>query len=315
MIANYHLLEIPSVKAAPSGNVWIDVPCPICGSEDSQPVLQGPGWNDSEQRIYAVALCNRCRVWYTNPLPAGLPEMAGEPVSDFIAAAGATAILKTGLGRAERRGELLVHFGLADPVWPRWASRLGWRVMLWKARPREVPESWWLAGGYAVFGSLDDLVAQYRNQITCITCADWLERQPEVPPVLASWRNLLHPDGRLLLLVPNLAGQGLRKYGGLWRGLDLPYRRVHFTVGSLTQLLQAAGWRIRRVRTYGCLDWLEASARRWREWCCSNPRPLLARWWQRWRTCRVRNWLAASLAPLVGQGDWLLVEATAPGPD
>jgi len=310
MIANYHLLQLSSARAERSSHVWIDVPCPVCGSKDSRPVLQGPGWNDPEQKVYAVALCNQCRLWYTNPLPAGLPETAGEVVHDFIVAAGAIAILKTGLGRAKRRGQWLVHFGLADPVWPRWARRLGWRVMLWKARPCEVPESWWLAGGLAVFGSLDDLIARYRSQIACITCADWLERQPELRPILADWRKLLHPHGRLLILVPNLAGQGLRKYGGLWRGLDLPYRRVHFTVGSLTQLLQTSGWHIRRVRTYGCLTWLEASARRWREWGCSNPRPLLSRWWQWWRTCRVSNRLDASIAPLVGRGDWLLVEAT-----
>lgn len=309
MIPNYRMLTESAATLRGPSWAWLDVPCPACGSTIGEPVLQAPGWHDFADRIFAVVRCSTCCVWYTSPLPEPLALSPDQSVKESSDAKRMGKVLARHLGVARPRGQWVLHFGAADPSFASLASRAGWRVMLWRARPCEVPENWWSAGGFAIFGSLTDLAETFRQQLTCLTCANWLERQPAWAPILASWRSLLAPGGRLLVLLPNLGGIGSRHYGALWRGLDLPHRRGHFTVASLTRVLQASGWRIRRLGSYGCLSWLEESAQRWRAWLQAAYTVGYRRWRLWWRTCRFHNWLLATLGPIVGQGDWLLAEA------
>lgn len=309
MIARYAALV--NVAERPKCQVlsWQEVACPACGSLRGQLVLQAVGWHHYADKIFAIAECQVCRVWYTNPLPVESLDDKRHGVGSSDSAGEAAKILAAQVPKPPAQGAWLLHFGPADVRLARWWLRRGWQVTLWRQEPCQVPQEWWLAGGFAVFGALADLALSCHKQITAITAYDWFEYQADLPTILKLWRMLLAPQGRLVLLLPNLAGVGFHKYSGMWRGLELPFRRVHFSPETLARLLVSRGWRICRWRTYPCPSWLRLSAQRWRQW---QIRGQLS-WWQRcrlaWGTCALGNAMTAWASRLLGRGDQLVLVA------
>lgn len=64
----------------------------------------------------------------------------------------------------------------------------------------------------------------------------------------AAWR-LLRPGGRLVVLTPNAASHGHRKYGADWRGLEPPRHLQIFTLPSLVRTVCDTGFVIERARS------------------------------------------------------------------
>ncbi|GBD36598.1 hypothetical protein HRbin36_01723 [bacterium HR36] len=306
MIAPFHQMTTWSGPRSCRANSWHEVPCPACGSQEAEPVLQACGWQEAAARIYAVVQCQTCGVWYTNPVPDDQCSGAQQRYSPLPETAPALAALAAEVAPPPARGSWLLHFGPADVSFVERLRRRGWRVALWREHPCEVPPDWWLAEGLAVFGSLEQLAQHCPGVLTTITVADWFERQPRLAEILRLWHVLLKPSGRLVLLVPNLDGTGFRKYGSCWRGLDLPFRRVHFHASTLYPLLAQAGWRICRARTYPSLLWLQESAWRWRQSQTSKS----PNWWR--RLVATSTWahiFSIWFNRLCGRGDWLVVVA------
>lgn len=81
-----------------------------------------------------------------------------------------------------------------------------------------------------------------------ITINHVLEHIPNPLELLAACRELLHPEGILIIAVPNLDSLQSRIGGAAWFHLDIPRHLFHFSENGLRQLLLKHGYRIKGVR-------------------------------------------------------------------
>lgn len=76
-----------------------------------------------------------------------------------------------------------------------------------------------------------------------------LEHVPDPPFALARTAEILRPDGRILISVPNFGCWQRRMFGSNWFHLDLPRHRTHFTSAGLERALCDAGFEQVETRT------------------------------------------------------------------
>lgn len=100
-------------------------------------------------------------------------------------------------------------------------------------------------------GSLEDFVTSRRECYDRLLFLDVLEHLPEPSEALSRSKQLVHPDGRALVSIPNIAYWWVRKelLRGRWRYADNGLLdRTHlrfFTLETAAELLTDAGWSIR----------------------------------------------------------------------
>jgi 2-polyprenyl-3-methyl-5-hydroxy-6-metoxy-1,4-benzoquinol methylase len=99
-------------------------------------------------------------------------------------------------------------------------------------------------------GPLEDFLGQNQRRYDRVLFLDVLEHLPEPAEPLRRAKELLHPGGRALVSIPNVAHWSLRKelLLGRWRYeatglLDRTHLRF-FTLESAAELLTDAGWEI-----------------------------------------------------------------------
>jgi hypothetical protein len=73
----------------------------------------------------------------------------------------------------------------------------------------------------------------------------------------------MHPDGRLIIAVPDAGGLQARLFGAQWLHLDVPRHVHHFTKRSLAKLLDAAGFETTETWhqefEYDFLGWMQSA--------------------------------------------------------
>jgi SAM-dependent methyltransferase len=111
-----------------------------------------------------------------------------------------------------------------------------------------------------------------------------LEHVPSPKETLAQVRQLMRPDGRLYLTVPNYGSWEARLFGSAWSGLQIPEHLHHFTRDSLLRCLGAAGLRVQWCGTDTVSVVTHTSLRTWARARPSAWRRLLGRlpvalWW------------------------------------
>jgi len=184
----------------------------------------------------------------------------------------------------QRPGRLL-DFGCGGGAFLARMRKLGWHVSgvdVSAAVARTVEEE---LGIRVLVGSLphpDLRPASY----DCITMWQSLEHVHEPRRVLRAARELLRPDGLLVVAVPNFDSWSFQTFREHWFGLDVPRHLLHFTPSALGSLLAAEQFRVERIEQLAMDGWLRHSARRAR-----------AAGWGRWwlGACRWKP-LAAALA-------------------
>lgn len=81
-----------------------------------------------------------------------------------------------------------------------------------------------------------------QNYFDAVTLWHVLEHTPNPIVELLTIRNLLKPEGRLIIQVPNFGSFQARLHKERWRGLDLPYHLFHFTSYTLERVADEAGF-------------------------------------------------------------------------
>jgi 2-polyprenyl-3-methyl-5-hydroxy-6-metoxy-1,4-benzoquinol methylase len=96
-------------------------------------------------------------------------------------------------------------------------------------------------------GTLDDAVAamDYRPaSFDLVTLWDVIEHVPDPQSVLRRLRELVRPDGRLLLETQNVASRWARWLGPRWHHYKHHEHLYHFTPATITRLLADCGFRV-----------------------------------------------------------------------
>jgi 2-polyprenyl-3-methyl-5-hydroxy-6-metoxy-1,4-benzoquinol methylase len=108
-----------------------------------------------------------------------------------------------------------------------------------------------------------------RQSFDLVTAWQVLEHLDRPRQALARIAELLAPDGRLMLTVPNAEGWAAKIFGPAWIGWDAPRHVTHFTADTLRTMLEAEGYAILHLGTLSQSGWIRHSARR----AIANPHP------------------------------------------
>ena len=98
-----------------------------------------------------------------------------------------------------------------------------------------------------------------------VTMSHVIEHVPDPITTLRQCRRLLKPGGRLVLLTPNAASLGHRRFRNAWLGLDPPRHLFIFSPPALATVADKAGLRVLSVRTIARSAWWNYAASRNRQ--------------------------------------------------
>ncbi len=253
------------MTGSPRDEMWEEVPCNLCGSDDyrvkirptvsefdPREVLSASGGIRGTQQVVE---CQRCGLMYVNPrLRGDFVIDAYSDASDELyaeAGAGRMATFRRGLKLLEafspRRGRLL-DVGSACGFFVRAAQEAGWEA-------EGVEPSRWSAEygrtqlGVRIFPGVLREAGFPDTYFDAITMWDVLEHVPDPLSDLQEAHRVLKPGGVLLVNYPN-AGSLLARLAGRHWWFFLSVHLYYFTPRSLNRLLGKAGFEVRAQRRH-----------------------------------------------------------------
>lgn len=102
-------------------------------------------------------------------------------------------------------------------------------------------------------GHLKDIAFE-AGSFDVVTLYDVLEHIPDLYGILADIRNILTPNGLLVVQSPNLDSLMAELTKSTWTWLSPPDHLYHFTPGSLCSLIERSGYSILRAKTWEPAD-------------------------------------------------------------
>ncbi len=105
-----------------------------------------------------------------------------------------------------------------------------------------------LGGAYCVKGNAERPIFSSQG-FDLITVSQVLEHLENPLEALLNWRNLLRNDGKIIVAVPNFMSLNRKLFGKWWYGgLSLPRHFNHFSVGTLSHILEKSGFYIQSIK-------------------------------------------------------------------
>ena len=233
--------------------------CPLCDDSRSALVHRIVVPRASHTGDFELRKCQTCGLIYVNP------RLSNEDLSklydeDFYFSTGwsyetfASSVIELIQTRRRRRVERhvqpghLLDIGSGDGSFVHHMARHGWSATGIDFSPAALASAGHLDSGARLLqGTLEDYDFPARS-LDLITLWQVLEHIGEPQPLLRRCHGLLKPDGVLVAAVPNIDGLSSRLTGERWWGLDVPRHQVHYTPVTLRRSLEAAGFRVVRVR-------------------------------------------------------------------
>jgi len=280
MLAHRHAVNSDSTRPHRQPLAWEETDCPLCGRDDAALLSEAadPIPADGPGLRFAVVKCRHCGLAYTNPRPTPDSIARFYPLGygPHRSPSGGRRVRPPAefwsrvFGRPcpERRGVLpgsapgrLLDFGCGGGGYLKRMADLGWQVTGLDVAPRVVRTIQEELACDALAGTLPhpelsassfDVVAMWQS----------LEHVHDPIAILRETLRVLVPGGTAVIAVPNFESVSAAWFGEHWFGLDLPRHLTHFTPGTLTEMLCAAGFRVKSVRGSVHAEWLRSSARR-----------------------------------------------------
>lgn len=279
----------PASRRPPDEWQLEEVPCDYCGAWEADSLYRGCDRLHGLPGEFEVVVCRACGLARTNPRPTpeslagayppdyGPHETRAQPPSPPRGALRWLLLNYRGYPLGERAPAVLRAL-----AWPWAALRLRHRRLLsyvpwpgegrlldvgcgsgryvgrmaaagWHAEGIDTSEQAVAAGRQAGLdlhhGTLEaaDLA---EASFDVVTMWQALEHVPSPAATLAAAHRLLVPGGRLLVVCPRLDSLPARFFGRAWFGLELPRHLTHFSKGTLTRHLEAAGFEVERVHSW-----------------------------------------------------------------
>jgi SAM-dependent methyltransferase len=244
--------------------------CPICRNSSAATVLTG------SDRLYGrtalefrVIECVGCGLLRLDPQPP--PEELGQyyPANYWFAPDSSAAsrmeetyrrlVLGDHVRFAARairdsaaRGPLL-DAGCGGGLFLGMMRERGFRVLGLDYSHEAAAIAWQRQRSPAVCAVLDR--APFRPAtLGAITMFHVLEHLYDPSAYLAAARELLEPDGRLIVQVPNASSWQFRLLGGAWNGIDVPRHLFDYRARDLEKLLSLSGFRVLRRKYFSLRD-------------------------------------------------------------
>jgi SAM-dependent methyltransferase len=248
-----------------------DVPCPMCGEHASKLVLYGRDRLFARPGKYRIVSCSTCDLRYLTPRPTLDALGAHYPSSYFIyrtpeelppftrpmARKFAFLRWRDSLTRLERiTGRLQPSMNVLDVG----CGLNDYLVALKELRGVQgigvdfKPE----LATYArerlqmtVYPGTLEGVGFADGEFDLVAMNEYLEHEPNPRAVLSEARRVTAPGGYLTIEVPCVESLPARMFGSRWSQVDAPRHLIHFTGGTLTEMLRRTGWELVHTETFG----------------------------------------------------------------
>jgi SAM-dependent methyltransferase len=129
----------------------------------------------------------------------------------------------------------------------------GWPVMGLDFALGAAAAAWRVNGVPAVCASLSKPPLP-ANSCAAVTMFHVLEHLYDPVAYLESARELLRPEGRLIVQVPNAACWQFLLFGDSWSGIDVPRHLINYRAADLEILLDRCGFDIVRTKHFSLRD-------------------------------------------------------------
>jgi SAM-dependent methyltransferase len=244
--------------------------CMACGSDRAAPLfLQTDRLYHTTSREFAVVRCESCGLARLDPQPSPEELRQYYPESYWFAPDGGAAgrleetyrravlgdhvrFVKSALRHSSAQGPLL-DVGSGGGLFLGMMRARGFRGVGLDVSPQAAGVAWRLQGVPSICALLEK--APFRpGAFAAITMFHVLEHLPDPRACLDAARNLLAPDGRLIVQVPNAASWQCRLLGRRWNGLDVPRHLFDYRDEDLEKLLDSRGFEVVRRKYFSWRD-------------------------------------------------------------
>lgn len=233
----------------------VPYPCPACGSTDTTPVLDAKDYTVTGA-LFTIHQCQTCTLRFTFPVPdqnqIGRYYKSEDYVSHSDTQRGLINKLYHGIRSISlSRKKSWVESATGIKTGNILDIGCGTGYFL-----HEMKQSGWLVTGLEPDEKAREL-AHKKRQITALPTEKLFQLPPHSFHAITLWhvlehvhdlhayldriRELLHPEGRLFIAVPNYTAIDQEKYGACWAAYDVPRHLYHFSPQSLRLLTERHG--------------------------------------------------------------------------
>jgi 2-polyprenyl-3-methyl-5-hydroxy-6-metoxy-1,4-benzoquinol methylase len=235
--------------------------CPLCGSSHLIPYKVCKDYTVSGE-TFNIVQCEDCQFVFTNPRPTeaeiGKYYQAQAYISHSDTQKGLLSWLYHQVRRRALRQKLqliekrtqdlpktLLDYGCGTGYFLETCLQAGWKVD--GIEPDEGARA--LAKERVHTDLQPSLAQEYFKplQYSVITLWHVLEHIHTLKETLRNLREHLHPQGKMVIAVPNLQASEALHYGEYWAAFDVPRHLYHFTPKTMQFLLRQVGLQIREV--------------------------------------------------------------------
>jgi len=232
--------------------------CPICEKSHFTPFLQSIDYFLTKEEFTIVA-CSNCGMKFVNPRPE-INEMRKYYESpDYISHGGTSNFInflykqirnfsiknKYKLVKGQATGIRLIDIGCGTGEFIFFCKKNGFDVtgIEPSEKPREFAKGKYHLDVYDEL-FLDNLV---EPKFHIITLWHVLEHTHLLNERMRKIKEILEPNGTVIIAVPNSNCWDARYYGKFWAAFDLPRHLHHFTKETVNFLIQNHGFEIRQI--------------------------------------------------------------------
>lgn len=247
--------------------------CLLCESRTAVPVFHATDrLYRTTDRQFTVVRCAGCGLMRLDPQPSSEELQAYYPPAYWFAPGEAAAgrweeayrrlVLRDHVRFVEQAlrhtampkpATLLLDVGCGGGLFLRLMRERGFRGIGLDFSREAACTAWRQQGAPALCGSLNDAPLR-RESFACITMFHVLEHLPDPRVFLITARELLIPEGRLVVQVPNAASWQFRLLGSVWNGMDVPRHLFDFRARDLERLFRRCGFKVARRKYFSLRD-------------------------------------------------------------
>jgi len=231
--------------------------CPICQSKSFSEYLVCEDFLVSHEKFHLVK-CTQCQFVFTNPRPAELEIGRYYQSADYISHQNKSTSFINGLYKIVRNYTLkqklklvnsisekdnILDYGCGTGHFLNICKNAGWNPYGIEPDPtaRNISKQ-------SLPDHIFEKIEETKNtQFNTITLWHVLEHVHQLNETLVKLRAKLHPNGKLLLALPNHQSKDSQLYGKFWAGYDVPRHLYHFDKGSVNQLAQKHNFNVEKI--------------------------------------------------------------------
>jgi SAM-dependent methyltransferase len=246
-------------------------PCPACGKRESRLLFSGTDrLYGTTDKIFRIVECRNCRLIRLDPQPHPLELHQYYPpnywyTSDTNAADRLEQIyrrfvlrdhlkfVERALRESEETG-LILDVGCGGGLFLEMLAERGAKNVVGLDFSLDAANlAWRRAGVPAVCATLTRAPFPPAS-CAAVTMFHVLEHLYDPASYLDAAHQLLRPDGRLILQVPNAACWQFLLLGERWNGIDVPRHLIDFRLRDVDSLLDACGFEVLRHKHFSLRD-------------------------------------------------------------